>query len=109
MSEAPEKIWIDEFGGRCFGAGSNATQYTRTDTIPSQDSLIRAALDAATEKLGDMLYLLSIGSPGDGPFTLQDRTRDEVIDQSVKAIRALKTNPQALAAIKAKAVEGRDE
>ena len=72
-----------------------------------QDALIRAALEAGAEKLGDMLYLLSIGSPGDGPFTLQDRTRDEVIDQGVEAIRALKTNPDALAAIKAKAAEGR--
>jgi hypothetical protein len=74
---------------------------------PSPEALIRAALEAGAEKLGDMLYLLSIGSPGDGSFTLQDRTRDEVIDQGVEAIRALKTNPDALAAIKAKAAEGR--
>jgi len=95
MSDAPDEIWIkanrdyvsvwarpiftDPFDPR-------GIEYIRSDTIPSPDALIRAALDAAAEV-----------SKGDGEGEWFNPTQ---------AIRALKTNPEALAAIKAKA-EGR--
>ena len=69
-------------------AGPDATQYTRTDSIPSPDALICAALEAAAEKAKNKLE--------------QKQLFKEA--QSVSdAIRALKDD---LAAIKAKA-EGR--
>lgn len=49
-----------------------------------------AAIEEAAQAILGKPYLLSIGTPEEGPFTRQDRTRDEVIEQAVAAIRALK-------------------
>ena len=101
MSDAPKTIWIDEFGGRCFGAGANLTQYTRTDTIPAQDDLICAALEAAAK---------AAEFDADDKFAPMVRSFDEAFEAGClcvsRSIRALADNPEALAAIKAKA-EGR--
>ena len=69
---------------------------TRTDSIPSQDALIRAALEAAAngvENLGSRLGYVDSGVTG--PVTTSKAMS--------RAIRALADNPDALAAIKAKA------
>jgi hypothetical protein len=70
------------------GLGKHCTN-TRTDSIPSQDALIRAALEVAAieaEKYTDCCQ--SCAGVG-------------------RRIRALADDPQALAAIKAKAIENR--
>lgn len=49
------------------------------------------ALEEAASKIETMLFTLSIGTPEDGPFTRQNKTRDEVCKQASAAIRSLKS------------------
>lgn len=48
------------------------------------------ALEEASRELETMFFLLTMGTPEEGPFTQQDRTREEVIEQGTAAILALK-------------------
>jgi aryl-alcohol dehydrogenase-like predicted oxidoreductase len=102
MSETPEKIWAwfflpekqDDFikGGWDDAPDRKSTKYTRTDSIPSQDALIRAALDAGANEIDcGKCYGKPCPRPGDCMNVLADE------------IRALADDPQALAAIRAKA------
>jgi hypothetical protein len=49
-----------------------------------------AVIEACAKKIEANLFLLSIGTPGDGPFTRQSQTVKEVIEQAAAAIRAMK-------------------
>jgi hypothetical protein len=76
---------------------------TRTDSIPSQDDLIIAALEVAAELSNGFSASSHIAQDmKDGIFP----SRSDRVDALANAIRALKTNPEALTAIKAKAAEG---
>lgn len=56
------------------------------------ENLVHAAraeeIEACAKVVEEKLYLLSIGDPGEGPFTKQDRTMKEVVGQAAAAIRA---------------------
>ena len=92
MSDAPKTIWIETRHISDNVAldkwdvepdqneAADFTQYTRTDSIPSPDALICAALEA-----------VAAASVEINGYRLRDK------------IRALADNPDALAAIKAKA------
>lgn len=67
---------------------------TRTDGIPSQDALIRAALEAVIEKTA----LMPTHIPANPRLAYH-----AALDAVESHIRALANDPQALAAIKAKA------
>jgi hypothetical protein len=99
MSDAPKMTeyplertvtWIDDETGQEVGS----CHYTRTDSIPSPDALIRAALEAAVK--------VAVGYDCRGYDDDTDRAARRITD----AIRALANNPEALARI-AKAAEGR--
>jgi hypothetical protein len=75
---------------------------TRADTIPSPDALIIAALEAAADNAESPN--LPVFKPGWG--SAQDAAAISAMVAVAKFIRALADNPDALAAIKAKA-EGR--
>jgi len=49
------------------------------------------ALREAASKVREMSYLLSIGTPEEGPFTRQDRVCEETRNQAADAIEALIT------------------
>lgn len=53
MSDAPKTIWAGKYHGTFWQSTPHhqMTEYTRTDSIPAPDALIRAALEAAAEKL----------------------------------------------------------
>jgi hypothetical protein len=76
---------------------------TRTDSIPSEDALIRAALEAAAKMIEGTAYT----SHGDGrslePVSAGLAGMDMHHATIAATIRAMKDNPDALAAIKAKA------
>jgi 4-aminobutyrate aminotransferase-like enzyme len=76
-------------------------------STPSPEAIVRAALERAADKVSDMMYLLSLGRPEEGPFTRQDRTCKETREQASEAIRALASDPAEVAAIIAKAGEDR--
>jgi hypothetical protein len=48
------------------------------------------ALEKAEGEIANAWFMLSLGSPGEGPFTRQDRTVKEVQEQLVERIRALR-------------------
>lgn len=50
----------------------------------------RDALEEAAVQLETMHFLFTIQRPGTGPFTRQDQTMREVIEQGAAAIRGLK-------------------
>jgi hypothetical protein len=54
------------------------------------EQIRNAALEEAAQVVEDCFYLLSIGTPGEGPFTRQDRVCAETREQAASAIRALK-------------------
>jgi hypothetical protein len=80
------------------GLGKHCTN-TRTDSIPSEDDLIRAALEAAADNAESPN--LPVFKPGWG--AAQDAAAISAMVAVAKSIRAMKDDPQALAAIKAKA------
>jgi hypothetical protein len=114
MSEAPKTIWANvavwgngeplagEWNYRDVGR-SDDTQYTRTDTIPSPDALIRAALEEAADACTDNTWR----HLGDDAYSRGlDRGALEQASACAASVRSLANDPEALAAIKAKA-EGR--
>lgn len=74
------------------GLGKHCTN-TRVDSIPSQDALICAALEVAAKICEDKAR----GNP---------RSQGQYLN-AAHAIRHLKTKPEALVEIKAKAIENR--
>ena len=72
---------------------------------PTPEAIVKSALETAADKVSDMMYFLSIGSPEEGPFTKQDRTCKETREQASEAIRSLASNPAEMAAIIKKAGE----
>lgn len=127
MSEAPEKIWAEHQTCTVDGSGavrllamdrefSRGTEYTRTDTIPSPDALIRAALEEAAEKLDLRIQQiqpemtrraqrLAEGKKPGFQYALHRAGLDARISCRDK-IRALAADPEAIARI-AKAAEER--
>ena len=79
-------------------------KWTIPDT-PSPEAIVKAALETAADKVSDMMYLLSIGTPEEGPFTRQDRTCKETREQASEAIRSLASNSAEVATIIKKARE----
>lgn len=92
MSDAPKTIWAGKYHGTFWQSTPHhqMTEYTRTDTIPSQDALIRAALEEAAETC-DVATMDGVG---------------DIIRGKGDEIRALADDPEAIARI-IKAAEGR--
>jgi hypothetical protein len=55
--------------------------------------LRREGMEMAAKAVESGVYLLSIGTPGEGPFTRQDRVCLETREQAAAAIRALARKP----------------
>lgn len=58
------------------------------------DELVRKSYNEAIEKveyeIANAWFMLSLGSPEEGPFTRQDRTVKEVQEQILTKVKALK-------------------
>jgi hypothetical protein len=79
---------------------AQAVDATRTDTIPSQDALIRAALEVASRRI----YVL-VSNEGRGFYRRGRGGYSNGIDACHDAIREMMDDPGELARIKAKAAE----
>lgn len=86
---ARELAHLPNLNGEDMAAGSIAAQLQEA---------WNDGLEEAAAKLEAMRFLFTIQRPGTGPFTRQDITMREVIEQSAAAIRALKGCPSAEAA-----------
>jgi hypothetical protein len=88
MSEAPKTIWAspelrrdDQGMWWDTNPGGDAEEYTRTDSIPSQDDLIRAALEVAAKVLvSDFDTLLRIAG-----LITQEQNRGASVTNALRA------------------------
>ena len=107
MSDAPDEIWIKSNRGYVSvwarpiftdPFDPRGVEYTRTDAIPSQDALIRAALEVASRRI----YVL-VSNEGRGFYRRGRGGYSNGIDACHDAIREMMDDPGELARIKAKA------
>ena len=109
-NKAPERIWLAaDLTTYChdpLGLREDDIEYTRADL---SDALVRAALEAAAEyhdeiyehDMSGIEYSMLVGIPISNRADLEQSCKRAELD--AKAIRAIADDPEALAAIKAKA------